>query len=78
MTAAEAGADYVMFGEPDESGKRPGIDSVTERVTWWAELFEIPCVAYAAQLKEVEQLIVAGADFVALGDSSGAPIRRAP
>jgi len=69
MTAAEAGADYVLFGEPDEGGHRPGIDAVLERVAWWAEIFEIPCVAYAAQPSEVEKLAVAGADFVALADS---------
>ena len=26
MTAAEAGADYVMFGEPGADGERPGFD----------------------------------------------------
>jgi len=68
MTAAEAGADYVMFGEPDPSGARPGFAAIEERVTWWAEVFEIPCVGYAASLDEVAPLVKAGADFVALGD----------
>src|SRR5262245_50454090 len=44
MLAAEAGTDYVMFGEPDESGGRPSLDAVVERVAWWAEVFEVPCV----------------------------------
>jgi thiamine-phosphate pyrophosphorylase len=69
MTAAEAGADYVLFGEPDESGHRPAVETVLERVAWWAEIFEIPCVAYAAHLHEVEKLALAGADFIALADS---------
>lgn len=69
MTAAEAGADYVMFGEPDEGGHRPGFEAVLERVAWWAEIFEIPCVAYAADRNEVEKLAEAGADFIALSDS---------
>jgi thiamine-phosphate pyrophosphorylase len=69
MTAAEAGADYVLFGEPDEAGRRPGIDAVLERVAWWAEIFQIPCVAYAGQLNEVEKLAAAGADFIALSES---------
>lgn len=60
MTAAEAGADYVMFGEP-------GASATTERVGWWAEIFEIPCVAYADALADVAALAAAGADFVALG-----------
>ena len=68
MLAAEAGADYVMFGEPDTTGRRPAFDAIAERVAWWAELFEIPCVGFAASLDEVEPLAAAGADFVAVGD----------
>ena len=68
MLAAEAGADYVMFGEPDEGGVRPAFAAIEERVGWWAEVFEIPCVGYAATLDEVAALVFAGADFVALGD----------
>jgi thiamine-phosphate pyrophosphorylase len=68
MTAAEAGADYVMFGEPDASGLRPSFAAIEERVAWWAEVFEIPCVGYAASPDEVAPLVKAGADFVALGD----------
>ena len=69
MTAAELGADYVMFGEPDAQGRRPGFDAIRERVVWWAELFQIPCVGYAASLAEAGDLARAGADFVALSDS---------
>jgi thiamine-phosphate pyrophosphorylase len=69
MTAGELGADYVMFGEPGANGKRPGFDAVRERVAWWAELFQIPCVGYAASLAEAGELARAGADFVALSDS---------
>lgn len=68
MTAAELGCDYVMFGEPDETGERPAFDAVEERVSWWAEVFEAPCVGYAAAASEVEPLVKAGADFIALGD----------
>jgi thiamine-phosphate pyrophosphorylase len=68
MCAGEAGADYVMFGEPDARGRRPAFAAVTERVAWWAQLFEVPCVGYAAMLSEVEPLAAAGADFVAVGD----------
>ena len=28
MTAAEAGADYVMFGEPDGGGERPSFEAI--------------------------------------------------
>jgi thiamine-phosphate pyrophosphorylase len=68
MQAAEAGADYVMFGEPNGNGERPAFALIEERVAWWAEVFELPCVAYAASLDEVAALVAAGADFVALGD----------
>lgn len=68
MTMAEAGADYVMFGEPGARGERPGLHAIVERVGWWAEVFEIACVAYAASLEEIGPLVKSGADFVALGD----------
>lgn len=68
MLAAEGGADYLMFGEPDARGHRPSFDAILERVSWWAEVFAIPCVGFAASLDEVEPLATAGADFVAVGD----------
>lgn len=68
MLAGENGADYVMFGEPDRRGHRPAFAEVQERLEWWAALFEIPCVGYAASLDEVEALARTGADFIALGE----------
>ncbi len=68
MIAAEAGADYVMFGEPDASGARPTFAAIEDRIAWWAEVFESPCVGYAASLDEIAPLVAAGADFIALGD----------
>jgi len=69
MVAAEAGADYVMFGEPDAAGQHPSRDAVIDRVAWWAEVFEIPCVGYATALDEIDALVAAGADFIAVGDA---------
>jgi thiamine-phosphate pyrophosphorylase len=66
MRAGEAGADYVMFGEPDRADQRPSFDAIVERVAWWAELFVVPCVAYAAHLDEIGPLSAAGADFIAV------------
>jgi thiamine-phosphate pyrophosphorylase len=79
MSAAEQGADYVMFGEPDAHGMTPTFGSIQERVAWWAEVFEAPCVAYAAALEEVAPLVAAGADFIALGEWAWSPetIRKA-
>lgn len=65
MVAAEAGADYVMFGD----NARPSLEALIERVSWWADVFEIPCVAFATALSEITPLVDAGADFVALGDA---------
>ena len=53
MELAEAGADYV--------GLRAGL------VDWWAEIFQVPCVAFdAADAEQAAALTEAGADFIAL------------
>jgi thiamine-phosphate pyrophosphorylase len=68
MTAGEQGADYVLFGEIDAQGVRPSREAVTERLGWWAELFEPPCVAYAASRDEARDFVAAGADFILVDD----------
>ena len=72
MEAGEAGADYLMFGDDPAP-----FDERLERVAWWAEIFQVPCVAWAASLAEVEPLAEAGAEFVALGDAVWADPRGA-
>jgi len=74
MTAGEAGADYVMFGGP--CGTEPHA-AVVERVAWWAEIFNVPCVGYAHDLASTGDLARAGADFIALGDAIFADPRGA-
>lgn len=68
MLAAEADADYVLFGEPGLNGERPSLSAIENRVSWWAEVFQPPCVAYATSLEEVAALAAVGADFVAVAD----------
>jgi thiamine-phosphate pyrophosphorylase len=82
MLAGETEADYVMFGEPDwqaggrggssggeqRGGKNPPFAAIEERVAWWAELFQPPCIGYAANADQIRPLAQAGADFVALGE----------
>jgi thiamine-phosphate pyrophosphorylase len=65
MAAGETDADYLMFGgiEPGESSA----DEVLERASWWAQLFNVPCVAVAHAPGEVAPLAGSGAEFVALG-----------
>lgn len=61
MRAGELNVDYVLFEGEDLAG-------LIERVAWWAELFNTPCVARAASLADVAPLAEAGADFVMLDD----------
>lgn len=69
MSAGEKGVDYVMFGEPRADGFIPPAEQTLERVAWWAEIFEPPCVGFAARLGDIAPLAAAGADFIALGDA---------
>ena len=68
MTAGELGADYVLFGEPDEKGQRPSAAAIADRLQWWDELFELPSVGFAATLDEASSFAGAGADFILAGD----------
>jgi thiamine-phosphate pyrophosphorylase len=68
MTAGEVGVDYVLFGEPDAKGQRPSAEAIAERLQWWAELFEPPCVGFAGSREEAHEFAAAGADFVLVGD----------
>jgi thiamine-phosphate pyrophosphorylase len=68
MGLAETGADYIAFGAPahlkDRVKARGRRD---ELVAWWAEIFEVPCVALDVEAREeAEALVAAGADFVAV------------
>ena len=68
MEAGEAGADYVAFGafyptttKPSHYRPHPTI------LSWWASIFEIPCVAIGGITPDnAGPLINAGADFVAV------------
>jgi len=68
MSAGELGADYVLFGEPDASGQLPSVEAICERLQWWDELLEPPCVGFAGAYDEVFEFAAAGADFVLVGD----------
>jgi thiamine-phosphate pyrophosphorylase len=68
MEAGEAGADYVAFGafyptttKPSEHRPDPSI------LSWWASLFEMPCVAIGGITPDnAAPLVAAGADFIAV------------
>ena len=48
--------------------QRPSVEAIAERLQWWAELFEPPCVGFAASREEAHEFAAAGADFVLVGD----------
>jgi thiamine-phosphate pyrophosphorylase len=55
-----------MFGEPRGAAPAMALELLLERVSWWAEIFETPCVAYGETIEAAGRLAAAGADFVAL------------
>ena len=68
MEAGEEGADYVAFGafyptttKPSDYRPLPSI------LSWWASVFEIPCVAIGGITpRNGRPLVEAGADFLAI------------
>lgn len=74
MSAGEAGVDYVMFGGPANPQEH---SEIVERVAWWTEIFNVPCVGYAHELASIPDLVRAGAEFIALGPAVFADPRGA-
>ncbi|WP_034999588.1 thiamine phosphate synthase [Beijerinckia mobilis] len=64
MRIGEAGVDYLLFGSPDV--EEP-LEDLLEKIGWWSEIFQVPCVGQAHRLEAVPALAKAGADFIALG-----------
>jgi thiamine-phosphate pyrophosphorylase len=76
MTLGETGADYVGFGIPSHVEDRETARArQLDLVGWWAEIFELPCIAFDVEsLEDAARLVRIGADFVALK----APAAAAP
>jgi thiamine-phosphate pyrophosphorylase len=68
MQAGEEGADYVAFGAFYETTTKPSNYRPKPPIlSWWATLFEIPCVAIGGITPEnAKPLVDAGADFIAV------------
>jgi thiamine-phosphate pyrophosphorylase len=68
MQAGETGADYVAFGAFFPSGTKQTEHSAdTELLSWWSEMFELPCVAIGGITPaNCAPLVRAGADFLAV------------
>ncbi|MBB3808062.1 thiamine phosphate synthase [Pseudochelatococcus contaminans] len=69
MTIGEGDVDYLLFGEPYPDGELPDFDATLERVSWWAEIFAVPCVGFVPDLDSVADIAATGAEFVGLGDA---------
>ena len=84
MEAGEAGCDYVAFGAFYPTTTKPShYRPKPEILSWWASLFEIPCVAIGGITPDNAQpLLDAGADFIAVcravwgQDDPGAAVAR--
>ncbi|MCG8447626.1 MAG: thiamine phosphate synthase [Hyphomicrobiales bacterium] len=68
MVAGEAGADYVAFGRLQKIAAPLPLPQRLELVSWWSNIFEVPCIAFAENLEAAEAIAAAGADFIAVGD----------
>lgn len=68
MSAGEQGADYVAFGAfYPTTTKMTTVQATPELLTWWQDLFEIPCVAIGGiTVDNAASLSDAGADFLAI------------
>ncbi|KAA5803628.1 thiamine phosphate synthase [Alkalicaulis satelles] len=68
MVAGERGADYVAFGSMFPTAtKTPKTSAPLSLISWWRELFEIPCVAIGGITTETApEVIAAGADYIAV------------
>jgi len=76
MRLAEIGADYVAFGpetafspetaSPPMTADIDTIDQCAELITWWSEIFVVPCIAWNIDdPAQAARLAGLGADFVA-------------
>ncbi len=68
MEAGEAGADYVAFGSfYPTTTKQVRHRAEPVILSWWATLFELPCVAIGGITPDnARPLVEAGADFLAV------------
>ena len=68
MEAGEAGADYVAFGSfYPTTTKQVSHHPDPAILTWWSQVFELPCVAIGGITPDnARPLVEAGADFLAV------------
>lgn len=70
MELGETGVDYIMFGRLDLEEKDRAHDKTLSGASWWAELFQTPCVALGGNdINSLAETAATAADFVALKDA---------
>lgn len=67
METAERDIDFLSFGEPRRDESLPDPEAAAVMATWWAEIFQVPCVAVATDAAAVEPMAATGAEFLGLG-----------
>lgn len=73
MQAAEMGADYVRFAP--QGSERGDIEAMLELCEWWAEIFEIACIADGiSEGEDLARLWRAGVEFVAIDDETAGTV----
>lgn len=74
MELAEAGADYVAFAPDPGIAPDEAADERDDLTGWWAEVFEVPCIAMGAgDADAARRLALLGADFIGLAIPSAVP-----
>jgi thiamine-phosphate pyrophosphorylase len=68
MELSEAGADYIAFGAPAAlKDREKGREKRDELLAWWAEIFQVPCVAFDVEtVEEAGTIAWSGVDFASL------------
>ncbi len=70
MVIAETGIDYIFFGRLDLDDRPEAHPKTLTFSSWWAEVFETPCVAMGGDnLDSVTECAATGAEFVALSSA---------
>jgi thiamine-phosphate pyrophosphorylase len=70
MMLGEQEPDYVLLaGKDSVDGTLVWTTPEADLVTWWAELFEVPSVAFCHTVDEAIAMAAAGADFIGFGNA---------
>ncbi|WP_350335178.1 thiamine phosphate synthase [Coralliovum pocilloporae] len=66
MTAGELDPDYVFFGLLERPDDETLHDKTFDLAVWWAQMFEIPAVAFIGlDLADTDRLAAEGVEFIA-------------